>query len=121
MKKNISNKKKIIIAIIMLLLFAFLLFWFGSVLKCEILTHKYGAEFSAKVNNFNMMDIDYYKVIKYDSDEHEALIYCVAKRGAGITMSFRKNGNGTSWIYIEYNVIWSSSGSADVFIWPYIR
>jgi len=105
----------------MLLLFAFLLFWFGSILKCEILTYKYGAEFAATVNNFNMVSIDYYKVLKYDYNDHMALIYCVAKGGVGITMSFKENGNGTGWIYIGWKAIWSSSGSADDFIWPYIR
>ncbi|HPF55962.1 MAG TPA: hypothetical protein PLV03_05425 [Clostridiales bacterium] len=114
-------KKNIVKIIALFILIVFLDFWVGSIIKCEILTYKHGAEFSDAVNRFNMVDVDYYKVIKYDYDDHMALVYCVARGGAGITMSFKENGNATGWIYLGWRTVWSSSGSADDFIWPYIR
>ena len=64
-------------------------------------------------------NIEYLKVLNYTSDT--AQVYFVsANRTGGNILSFSKlNGK---WKYDKWErTVWSKIGSADGFIWPYIR
>ena len=96
-----------------------LLLWIGSLVKCEVLTNRYGTEFQELYKDNTMLDeIDYLKVLGYTDDT--ARIYYVAKdRSSGNILVFG-NENG-KWSCKNWETVWSKSGSADGFIWPYIR
>lgn len=108
-------KKKIIIVISPLLIFFAVCFF--SLIKCEVLTLMHGNQFIENYKTNTMIeDIEYCKVVKYS--QTQALVYYVSdKYSRGDTVTFIKvNGN---WEYESWNTVWSTSGSADNFIWPY--
>jgi len=43
----------------------------------------------------------------------------VFRRGIEELITFEKQDE--EWVWTEWNTIWSSTGSADSFIWPFIR
>ncbi|MBE7021178.1 MAG: hypothetical protein E7411_07080 [Ruminococcaceae bacterium] len=111
--------KKIIKIFILFVLILFIAFWGLSILKCEILTYLYGEQFAQMYREYTMIDdIDYFKVLNYSKDS--ARVYYVGlERSSGSVLRFcKENGN---WRNRGWNVIWSTSGSADGFMWPYIR
>ncbi|HPF55963.1 MAG TPA: hypothetical protein PLV03_05430 [Clostridiales bacterium] len=111
-------KKNIVKIIALFILIVFLDFWVGSIIKCEILTNQYGYEFNNVIKNYSMLeDTDYYKVIKYN--EETAVVYCVRKGEYGDTAYMVRQGR--TWMIKSFHTVWSSTGSADDFIWPYIR
>ena len=61
--------------------------------------------------------VDYFKVMEYSSDD--ASVYYIAHGSDGELIRFH-NENG-QWIMVSWKTIWSTSGSADSFIWPYYR
>lgn len=69
--------------------------------------------------NIGMIEgIEYYKVMEYTEDEAEVL--CVSK-GHGSTNLCKYKKRGNSWCLDEWECIWSKTGSADSFIWPFYR
>ena len=88
--------------------------WFFTYMKNEFLTWHYGKEFIGLHKSSNMVDnVDYLKVISYS--ENSACIYYVGSSGDVFT--FTKNNN--EWEMLTWNTIWSKTGSADGFIYPY--
>lgn len=90
-----------------------------SYIKVEILTWKHGPEFkNAYILNNLTDEIDYFKVMDYS--ETSAQVYYVTKaRSSGDLFRFaRKDGH---WVLEKWETIWSRTGSADDFIWPYYR
>ena len=106
------------------IIFAFVLFWLGSIAVCEYNTYKYGEIF----RNIKIHDIsgerylkgedEKVKVLKYQRDIAE--IYVVWESKVGNIYYFKRD-NGNNWMFDHYDTIWSKTGSADKFIWPYIR
>ncbi len=114
------KKKAIAKWLLVITLSAFPAYWFGSIAKCEILTLFYGEQFDGlQLQNTMFGDIDYLKVLDYSPDA--AQIYYVSKgRTSGDILLFEKRGD--QWVHTEWErTVWSKSGSADGFIWPYIR
>lgn len=112
--------KKILIRTFIVALILFLVVWGVSILKCEILTSKYGNQFEVVYQENTMIgNIEYLKVLNYTSDT--AQVYFVSEnRTGGNILSFSKQ-NG-KWKYDKWErTVWSKTGSADGFIWPYIR
>jgi len=98
----------------------FLLFWGGSIAKCEILTYLHGKEFETLYKANNMIgEQKYLKVLNYS--DTSARIYYVSVNGyGGDILTFVKKGD--IWVYDKWErTVWSKSGSADGFIWPYLR
>lgn len=88
-------------------------------IRVEILTSKYGAEFSTLYKLSNMLDdIDYFKVIDYSSTSAQVYYVAKDKAAAHLFRFVRKDGQ---WILERWDTIWSKTGSADGFIWPYYR
>lgn len=109
--------KKILIVIIALVL-SFLLFWGGSCIYFEVLTSQHGEEFTELYKLSNMIDeVDHLKVMKYS--DTTAKVYYVTENTVGDLFTFIKQ-NG-EWELEKWETVWSKSGSADGFIWPYIR
>lgn len=107
-------KKKIIYIII---LACFLVFAILPYLKVEILTLRYGKDFERK--EYNMItSISYCKVMEYRKNYAEVLY--VSKGKATIIVKYERDDNG-EWVDSYWECIWSSSGSADGFIWPFYR
>ncbi len=84
--------------------------------KNELLTFMYGKEFVGLQKSTNMIDkVDYLKVLDYF--DNCARIYYVGKESSGNLLLFQKN-NGR-WQLTRWETIWSVSGSASKYIWPY--
>jgi len=106
--------RKVIIALIPLCLF--LILWLGQLVYIEILTSRHGGEFEGLYTQTKMVvGMDSLKVMNYSNDT--AKIYYFSSRRAGITINFaRQNGD---WELESWNTVWSTTGSAGNFMWPY--
>lgn len=113
------NKPREKLIVLIIICFLVIIFVFIPYIKVEILTNKYFNEFAELYKLCNMIDqIDYYKV--YDYSTTSARIYYVAKnKSSGNIFEFSKKDG--EWILKDWKTIWSDSGSADGFIWPYYR
>lgn len=108
--------KKTLLAVVIL----FAVFWGASILKCEILTACYGEYFEENYKSNTMMgEIDYLKVLDYSGNT--ARVYYVSKnRACGDILVFEKR-NG-QWVYGGWEkTVWSKTGSAEGYMWPYLR
>jgi len=108
--------KKFLLNVILVVL----LIWGISILKCEVLTWQYGSQFEIVYRENTMMgEIDYLKVLDYS--EESARVYYVSKNHSGGDVLIFSKQNGL-WKYDKWErTVWSKTGSADGFIWPYIR
>lgn len=94
--------------------------WLTAVVQCEVLTHKYGAQFEdAYIGHTMFVTPDYHKVLEYS--EHRAVIYYVTVFDCGNIVVFEREDAQTPWAFYEWHTVWSDGGSADGFVWPYIR
>lgn len=110
-------KRKIVISII-LLFSLFILLWGSSLIYCETLTHKHGNKFSSLYHQTNVLNnIDYLKVICYQNKF--AKIYYVSEGESGSIIEFEQKESG--WEILGWKTVWSRHGSADGFVWPYVR
>lgn len=110
MKKNIF----------IIILFCAFLAGIVPYIKVEVLTLQHKAEFRTLYNSNGMIkDVEYLKVMDY-SKESANVYYVTSGKKAGFLYKFiRRNEEG--WQLEGWDVVWSSSGSADNFIWPYYR
>lgn len=123
--KNNENERRVktkqciwkgIKLIILMSIAAFILYWLFSIGICEYNTYVHGNEFDsfpALVDPESKV-----KVLEYGNDT--ARIYTESgKYGNGNIITYKKeNGN---WYFDRWETVWSGSGSADGFVWPYIR
>ena len=120
-------KKVVLIAIIL-----FLVYWGGSILRCEILTYRYGHELE-HIEAIEKLygptwEMEGIKVLDYSEKYSEgfARVYHIARDngpeegGMGyLYILIKKNGE---WTVSGGRCIWSEGGgNADKIIWPYIR
>lgn len=111
---KMKRKLKILLIISLCL---FLSFWGISILRCEVLTIQHGNEFENGYMQTNMIsEPDYLKVLNYSNIS--ARVYYVNKYSGNVISFIKKD---SSWHMTEWDTIWSKFGSADDFIWPYIR
>ena len=111
-----KKRGKIIITSIMLLLFLFFIIPYA---KVEYSTLLHGDEFSDLFAETHMMDdISYLKVMSYN--KKSASIYYVEKEHKGAILCVFSKHEG-AWKLNTWKTIWSKSGRADGFIWPYYR
>ena len=103
-----------------LLLAICILYWGVAIIKCEVMTHRYGEQFADLYAQHTMFQTpDYHKVIKYTDTRAE--IYYVNRGAGGDLVCYRREGPGSPWEFEKWVTVWSASGSADDFIWPYFR
>ena len=111
--------KETIIKIVLILIIVLTFIWGIEILKCEILTCRYGIDFDTIYREFTMLEeIEYLKVLNY-TDSFARVYYVSKNRSSGDILFFAKEKN--KWIVENWKTIWSKSGSADDFVWPYIR
>ena len=125
MKKGV---KRIIVFILVLILTIPLLIWCGALAKNGILTAMHKDE----IENLEFLEsqeqlpeFDWYRITSY-SDE-VIKIYYVNTLGKGTNgeykiggeMIFSKTPNGWEHTDMVRSILWSGSGSADNYIWPY--
>lgn len=108
---------KIIKRLIFAMIAVFMMLWLFAVIKCEINTNKFKGELPALVDihgehNYNKIKVLYcnncYAYVYATTDDY------------GNTYHLKKGEDG-HWEQYEWECIWSRHGSADGFIWPYIR
>lgn len=107
-------RKKLIILLVLIPL----MIWGGALLKCEVLTFRFGEDFKTIYKENTMLgDIDYFKVLEY-SDETARVYYVSKNKSGGDILIFEKrNGN---WTFSgQWETIWSDTGSASNVVWPY--
>ena len=112
--------KKIFLRIVLTVFALFLFIWGAALLRCEIMTSRFGEEFSTIYRENTMLgDIDHLKVLSY-SDSYARVYYVSENRSGGDVLVFQKQDD--QWVYAEWErTVWSKQGSADGFIWPYFR
>ncbi len=102
-----------------IVLLIFLAVLFSPYLKVEYLTWRHGDEFTDGYQQTNMIEeVEYLKVMGY-SDTNAKVYYVLGDHAAAVLITFVKQGN--QWVMDIWEAIWSRSGSADGFIWPYYR
>lgn len=115
MKKTTSAKKIRQIVLILLITFVVVI-PYG---KVEFLTWRYGKEFTELYKVTNMIDgIAYLKVMDYSSENAE-IYYITKDHKARVLYQFEKR-NG-EWELKSWDAVWSKTGNADNFMWPYYR
>ena len=80
----------------------------------------HGDEFKKGYLQTNMIEtIEYLKVMTYSI--HKAKVYYVEEdKVAGHMIEFSRDNTG-NWEYKKWETVWSTSGSASGFVWPYYR
>jgi len=109
-------KKLIYIQLTIIVLFS--LIWIGSIIKIEIDTYRYGSEFAHLYKETTITHVDFLKVLDYS--DTSARVYFVSKGGTGDIIS-ATNQEG-KWVFEKWETtVWSASGNANGFVWPYIH
>ncbi len=119
--KEMKLKSKRLLKALLLFILITLTVWIACIAKCEYITARHIGEFK---NIEEIQGADKVKILSY-SDSY-AEIYCIftARSKNDSYMSGNRFGftykNG-QWISCGWDTIWSERGSADGFVWPYIR
>lgn len=106
-------------AIILLIIFFSIPFiWLVSLIRCEVLTRLHGNEFLNIHKETNMLDeIEFLRVLDYTKSRAQ-IYYAGADKSSGDIVGFVRCGD--IWEFNEWETVWSSQGSADGIIWPYL-
>lgn len=98
--------------------------WIVSLIHCEVLTAKYAdADMleAIQAHVAGMMEIDTLKILA-----HKPYSYCRVygksdTSGNEFILTYNFENEQSKWNVVHWDTIWSKQGSADEFIWPYIR
>ncbi|MDO4357090.1 MAG: hypothetical protein Q4E13_11335 [Clostridia bacterium] len=108
----------------LIILLAFLIQWGFSLVRCEVLTAKYGepALYSAGIEQTMIEGDSAFKVLEYKPAGY-ARLYARGDNSGSELILVRDWSDEASqpWKVVFWNTIWSRQGSADGFIWPYFR
>jgi hypothetical protein len=102
---------------IMALALIFFGYWSLTILHCEYLTFKYGSEYVGLEEQTKMLPEAANLKVLYRGKYYSAVYY--RAEDWGDILYFSNTGNGHK--LIEWETIWSKGGSADDFMWPYLR
>ncbi len=110
------------IMVICAIVFALSMPWIASIIHCEILTAKYSDEYLLDACNNNMVGrLDTLKILDY-----KPYSYCKAygktnESGNLFILIYDGYIGQPSWNAVYWDTIWSKTGNADGFVYPYIR
>lgn len=114
------NVIKMIKRVALLAVCAGLVFWLGSLAACEYDSWRYGGQFKEvmvhDIGGERFLTDETLKVLRYS--ETQAEIYAVDP-GTGCLYWFRR-APGQAWVNTGWDVVWSKSGNADRYVFPYI-
>lgn len=131
-----NKSRKIIRTIVFAPIISFLIFWVGSIIHTEMLTHRHGYIFERlhyecpRVHNA-VGYIESLKVLSFSETTARVYFVIVENTGrmggaeigdriGGSILAF-SNEDG-QWVLAEMErAVWSRTGSADGFVWPFIR
>ena len=102
---------------LVLIILCFLLYWGLSIAVCEWRTFKYGKEFYGLDEMTNMLNAS--ETVKVLSCSRTYAVVYYRDRKGGDIIEFIKENN--EWVLYKWQIIWSRTGSAEGFMWPYIR
>ena len=115
MRKNIRSEKIILIIVMILLIVLFFPY-----IKAEYLTAKYGDEFDDGYEQTGMINgIEYFRVVEYN-DSKAVVCYIIENHSSLVKIWFERNDDNV-WEEVSWDCVWSKTGSADNFCWPYYR
>lgn len=108
-----SKSKKIGIAIAAIILIIAIF----PYLNAEYLTARFGSQFDGLEQDTRMLDpAKYHKVMSYSEDY--AKVYYISDYSRDLILFEKADGQ---WEINEWRTVWSKTGSADEFYWPYYR
>ena len=107
------------------LLIGFLIHWGIDYAQCEALTKKHAQELLPACNAHTMVGpVDDLKVLSFEKGS-KAKVYVRAGKAnsaeCGIVFSLFYNKQTQTWKIAHWHTVWSIGGSAEDFIWPYVR
>ena len=112
--------KKLVAWVVGIALLVLVICWGISYLKCEALTKKYGYQFEEIYKNHTMFeDPDDIKILEYEKTE--AVVYYTTKGSGGDIVKYCRDREEGQWYFVSWETVWSLTGSASGFVWPYIR
>ena len=114
-----NRVKKTLKCCICVLLIAIGVFWGVSIIRCEYLTAKYGFQFGDLYSEHTSLSHDYLKILDYS--DNKAVVYYVERGEGGDVLCFERETGESDWHFVCWRTIWSRTGSASEFVWPYIR
>lgn len=110
---------KIIKQLFKIIFLCFTFFWLCSILRCEYLTWKYSSGFPIPKEVGGMIDgKDSMKILEY-SNNHTIVYFVSSQRSSGDIVEFILIND--KWVFSHWKTVWSKTGSADDFVWPYVR
>ena len=120
--------KRIILWILALIVTISVLIWVGALMKNSILTSIHKDEIRSLQfleSEEPLPEFDWYRITSYSDSTIK--IYYVNTYGKGMDMEYKVGGeivftktpNGWYHTDIVDSILWSGSGSADNYIWPY--
>lgn len=108
------KKRKCVLGSVLILIVCVVILPYARV---EILTALHKGEFETEYTQTHMVDdIEYLKVINY-SGETANVYYVLKNHAAAILVTLERSDN--NWTIITWKTVWSKTGSASEFIWPY--
>lgn len=110
---------KMVVKLFIIAIVITILLWLIAIVQCEMLTLHHGSEFDNRWQEYTMLDEpQQLKVLEYN--ENTAKIYLFNSDG-GDVLFFSRYSQTSDWSFESWETIWSKTGSADGFVWPYIR
>ena len=114
-------KRRMILVLVLVLLFEP---WVISLIHCEFLTAKYADESIFEAVNAHVqayMEIDTIKILEYKPYSYCRVYGKSGTWGNEFILTYDFEDDQSRWDVAWWDTIWSKVGSADGFIWPYIR
>lgn len=107
--------KRVLIRLIIILLLLLIIYWIASIIRCEVLTFQHWKEFEGLEQRI-ITKSETIKVLEYSNGS--ATVYYRSRDGGVLFRFIKQDGQ---WVYDETYAVWARMGSADGFMWPYIR
>ena len=113
--------KKTLICLLIVVVLLMIVFWTVSYAYCEYLTHQYADELrTACQDNTMLIEPKFIKVLQY-SETSAQVYYVTINSGSGNILYLSKSYVSNIWKVDSWETVWSTTGSADGMVWPYIR
>ena len=110
------RKRKLVLFLVLVLIICVIILPY---VRVEILTMLHKDEFATEYTQTNMVDdIEYLKVMEY-SDQIAKVYYVIQNHEGAELITFERREH--IWTMVKWESVWSKTGSASEFIWPYYR
>ena len=111
------KQRKVTLRILLVCLAVIVLVQSIALVKCELLTSQYYADFAEAYRSNPMLgEVESFKVLRCDGKRAEVYYIESGKTMAHVLCFEKVDG---SWAETSWRCIWSTTGSASEVIWPY--